>query len=115
MRPRWSVPLVAAWTVAALLALVAPGRDITAVPGWAHEPAHVVGFTVGAWLWLRAFPRHRLVVAVVLLAVAVGSEAFQAAFVEGRGGEVPDVVADVAGLAVAWWLTRPRSPGYERA
>ena len=96
--------VAAAWTALLALGLFLPGRFIPDPDPALTTAAHVVLFAglVGLWVW--AAPRLAVVVLVVAVFVAVGTEAFQAEVVPGRGVETRDLWADFAGIAVGWGL-----------
>ncbi|ACQ79548.1 conserved hypothetical protein [Beutenbergia cavernae DSM 12333] len=90
--------------VVQLIALYAPstprvGPDIPNL----DKLQHGLSFALVAGTGLLAGLRARWFVPV-LLAHAVLSEVVQGAFLPDRSGDVADVVADVAGIAVGWAL-----------
>lgn len=103
---RFRLPLVLAigWTLVLGLGLLLPGRVFPAPPPGATTAVHVVLFAglVGLWGW--AVPRATILVVVVAVFVAVGSEAFQAEIVPGRGVETRDLWADFAGIVIGWGI-----------
>jgi hypothetical protein len=68
-------------------------------PDHLDKAAHAASFAVLAWTGLRAGLPVRLL-AVALSAHAGSSELVQAALLPGRSGDVWDVVADLAGVAL---------------
>ena len=96
--------VAASWTALVALGLFLPGRVFPELSPTVETMAHVVLFTglVGFWAW--AAPRLAVFVLVAAVFVAVGTEAFQATIVPGRGVETRDLWADFAGIALGWTL-----------
>ncbi len=74
---------------------------------------HLLMFAALAWTGLRAWPRGRVLIPL-LVAHAVLSEVAQAALLTQRSGDVADVLADLAGVVAGILLARA-SWGGERA
>lgn len=115
LRHRLPLVLAVAWTVVVGLGLFLPGRAFPAPAPGATTVAHVVLFAGLVGLWARALPRLTLLVVVVAVFAAVGSEAFQAEVVPGRGVETRDLWANFAGIGLGWalaalWRRRRRLP-----
>ena len=72
--------------------------------GWdtlLRKLAHMAGFGLLWWLWLRALgPRATLAAAVITLAYAATDEWHQS-FVHGRSGRPADWLIDAAGVGIA--------------
>ena len=123
LRRRLPLVLAVAWTVLLGLGLLLPGRAFPAPAPGATTVAHVVLFAGLVGLWARALPRLALAVVVAAVFVAVGTEAFQAEIVPGRGVETRDLWANFAGIGLGWALAalwrrhrrrQPRRPASPR-
>lgn len=106
--------LAALWTAAILAACSIPGPELqeTNLPLSHDKWAHAALFFGFGWLWLRAFPDRLGAVAAAGAAFAAFTEVWQSALPIGRSGDVYDVLADVAGLALAvgaWHVWRRRT------
>lgn len=97
-----SAALAVAVQVVVLYAPRAPGSPL--FPG-SDKVVHVLVFAVPVLLLLLAGAPVRLVL-VVLGLHAVVSEVVQGAVLPGRSADPLDVVADLVGVAVGWWLWR---------
>ena len=109
MRSRW---LLAAVVLAQLVVLYAPRAPSTGgVPGL-DKVVHVLVFAVVAAVGLRArVPRW--VVLLLTVGHAPVSELVQATLLPGRSGDPLDLLADLAGCALGWWV--PRRPAPQRS
>lgn len=79
-----------------------PGGPDTALPG-ADKAVHLVLFALLAGTARWRYGGALLVLGAVL-AYAPASEAVQALLLADRSGDLLDVVADVVGALVGWWL-----------
>ncbi|MFC4555976.1 VanZ family protein [Georgenia faecalis] len=101
--------------LAALYAPSLPSTGATSVPG-SDKVGHVLVFALLTAAGLFAGVPARWWVPL-LVAHAVGSEVVQDLFLPRRSGDPRDALADLAGVAVGWWLgarlrTRwPAEPG----
>ena len=98
--------IAAAWTALVLVGLFLPGRFLPAPGPGLTTLAHFVFFAGLAGLWSWAAPRLSVLVLVVAVFVAVGTEAVQAEVVPGRGVQTRDLWADFAGIALGWTLAK---------
>ena len=90
--------LAVVWTAGAILTLFLPGTALPRPgPEW-NALAHVTFFAVAVALWAAAFPGRLRHVAAVAAALAVVTEAGQAALIPGRGAQWVDLVADLYGV-----------------
>ncbi|MDO4785149.1 MAG: VanZ family protein [Propionibacteriaceae bacterium] len=114
--PRWVWWVALAVALAGhLLALYLPGDPEPGrweVPGL-DKAVHLALFCIPAYLARRltgsAWPM------AVLLAHAPVSEVVQWGLVPYRSGDVLDLVADVAGVALGWWWAGRAESGHGRA
>ncbi len=110
-------PRTAAWRVAAAAALVvhlaalyaprAPDTGGVPLPSWTDLVVHAVIFAALTCTALRArLPVPGAAVIATVLAHAPISELVQHALLAHRSGDVRDVLADAAGVALGWGLAR---------
>ena len=98
--------IAVAWTALVLAGLFLPGRFLPGPGPVLTTLAHFVFFAglVGLWSW--AVPRLSVLFLVLGVFVAVGTEAFQAEVVPGRGVETRDLWADFVGIGLGWALAK---------
>jgi len=89
--------LVQVW---ALYVPRAPSVD-TSLP--MDKVVHFALFAVVTWLAMRAGLSPRWAVGLMLTQAAL-SETVQQLWLSQRGGDILDLLADVAGIAAGWWL-----------
>ena len=110
-RPRpWQIAFAVAVVVQTLaLYWPRPPSVDTGLP--LDKVVHFGLFAIVTYAGVRAgLPRN--LVAVAMLGQAVLSEAIQHFWLDQRGGDVWDLVADVLGIAAALWVTREK-PAYD--
>lgn len=90
------------WTVGIFVATLTPGTYIPETALDAYDKlTHVALFFGFAILWLALFPRRRIAVLLVGLAVGIGIEIMQSVLPIYRSGDPADALADAVGLALA--------------
>lgn len=91
--------MAAGWTLLVLLALLPPGGDDPLPFPHADKVVHAVLFGGLGLLWTGVLGRARLVLGLGL-AFGVATEVAQALLPFGRRGDLVDLAADAAGLAL---------------
>lgn len=103
---RW---LTLAWAVATLVGLGLPGEALPRQPVLGFDKVvHVGIFAVGTVAALTGWPRRQVGALLALAAFAAFSEVWQAILPTGRQGDVWDVLANLAGIALGWYVYRVR-------
>lgn len=107
---RRPVFLLLFWLVLAAVTWLALAPITTPMPdtGW-DKANHALAFAVLAGLGRPCWPRAGWKLAAALLAYGIAIEVAQS-FTPTRTGDPLDVLADAAGLAIAWALARVTSP-----
>jgi hypothetical protein len=101
--------LFAAVVVVHLVVLYLPDPPSAGVGLLPYGDLVVHALVFGAVAWTARLARLPLVPVVLLLAAHAGlSEAVQHTLLPGRGGEISDVVADLAGVVLGLVLPLPR-------
>jgi VanZ family protein len=104
-RPWWIAFIVAALVQAWALYWPRPASVETGLP--LDKVVHFALFFVVTYAGVRAGVARSLV-AALMVGQALLSEAVQHLLLPQRSGDVWDLVADVAGITVALWVTRDR-------
>lgn len=106
--PRWILALAVAVQLAVLYDPRVPSAGgLAGVPGL-DKVVHLVVFAAVMVVARRSGLRTWLVLALTVVHAPV-SEILQATLLPHRSGDWHDVVADLCGCALGWWLTRHRS------
>ncbi len=102
-RHRWKT-LAWAGTLGVLVMCFLPRRDVPALDAWGLDKlVHAAAFFAVGFCWCRATGNVRGAILIGLL-LAVGTEVIQQAFIDGRHGDVLDIVADAFGLTLGTLL-----------
>jgi VanZ family protein len=102
--PRW---LTVAWIVGTLIALGMPVPAIPEAPsGPIDKLAHLLLFAAGTVVALAGWPKRSVWVIALLAAFAPLTELWQAVLPTGREAELPDVLANWAGIGLGWVVAR---------
>jgi hypothetical protein len=94
------------------------GTDLGTLDLILRKIAHMVLFGSLWFLWWRALGRHRLGMSIAIALAYAAFDEYHQTFVEGRSGNVWDVMIDaagigLAGLVVIWWYRRGPGRGEE--
>ncbi len=105
----WQGRLLVAVVAVQLVVLYAPRAPSTGgVPGL-DKLVHVLLFALVTAVGLRA-PVPRWLVLVLTVVHAPVSELVQARLLPGRSGDPLDLLADLTGCALGWWVLRRPAP-----
>jgi VanZ family protein len=96
--PRPPLPFVATLLVS-MLVLFTPGGEVPSGPWWSDDVVHVTLFAILTATGTQ-LPARRCVLAFWLIGYAGLSEVVQAVAPLQRTGSIPDMAADVAGIAL---------------
>ena len=94
------IAAAAAVSALALVPFLVPDAGLRGPLDGAESAVHTGAFAVGTLVWVLAVPRAWPWVALGALALAAGSEGLQGCCIDGRGGTLPDLAADAAGVAL---------------
>ena len=107
------------WSVIIFILLIIPGRELPPgpeIPSF-DKIIHIVLFGIQVWLWSyyikhgTNFPKHMWIFLLIFLLsclYGIGMEYYQKYFVVNRAFETGDILADITGSAIAFFLFRKR-------
>ncbi len=112
---RWPALL---WTIGIFVLLSIPGQEFGEPPGIPHLDKAIHAFLCGMHVWLWSFYLHTRLkkgssrnalffwIFVITCMYGILLEYHQKYFVPNRGFDYNDMIADIAGATIGWWIAR---------